>query len=75
MDKINDGGICPPNDERPELIEVEVEMCEPMRLMHMIASCANAHNTVSGEFAFDENVRNAMGMQLLKYMKRITREY
>jgi hypothetical protein len=40
-----------------------------------MAGCAAAHNVVTGEFAFDDNVRNAIGMVLLKYMKRVTREY
>lgn len=75
MDKNNIDESCQPNEVRNELVEVEVEMCEPMRLMHMMASCANAHNTVNGEFAFNEHVRNAIGMQLLQYAKRVIKEY
>ena len=53
----------------------EVELCAPECLMRTMAGCAAAHNAATGEFAFDDNVRNAMGMVLLKYMKLVTRNY
>lgn len=75
MEEQKKGEECAPNEERPELVEVEVEMCEPMRIMQMLASCANAHNTITGEFAFNEHVRNAIGLKLLSYAKRVIKEY
>ena len=61
--------------EQQSIDAYEVELCAPECLMRTMAGCAAAHNVVTGEFAFDDNVRNAIGMVLLKYMKRVTREY
>jgi len=63
-----------PSDDRPELEPIQVEMCEPARLMIHVAQAA-AICSPDGSFAFNEHVRNAIGMQLLKYVKRVTKEY
>jgi len=63
-----------PADDRPEIEPIQVEMYEPARLMIHVAQAA-AICSPDGSFAFDDNVRNAIGMQLLKYVKRVIKEY
>ena len=63
-----------PADERPEIEPIQVDMYEPARLMIHVAQAA-AICSPDGSFAFDDNVRNAIGMQLLKYVKRVIKEY
>ena len=65
----------PDTAEQQNIDSYEVELCVPECLMRSIAASAGASNPVTGEFAFDENVRNAIGMVLLKYIKLVTRNY
>jgi hypothetical protein len=42
--------------------------------METIARVSAVTNPITGEFAFNEHIRNAIGMQLLKYIKRVLKD-
>jgi len=54
--------------------DIEVEFTYPELLMQSVAKSAAVTNPLTGEFAFNEHIRNAIGMQLLQYIKRVLRD-
>jgi len=54
--------------------DIEIEYTYPEILMETIARVSAVTNPITGEFAFNEHIRNAIGMQLLKYIKRVLKD-